>query len=338
MKKKRPFLPLIVSGCALLLLVCACLALTLPGYAPQDGQSPEDAPGPRIIEGDISGLRLLEVDFGGERLSFSPKIYPGGEMSVALEPSREGWQYLDVKLSGVCRAVCALDAVQSIEKELPEFGFSKPEARVTAEFQGGRQEILIGGESQLPDGYYVKRVSDGAVFIAPRDACEKLLQSERDYRSLSFLPYYQDASASVKRLTLSLSGGEGLDISRRDDGAFELLSPFKAELDRYALSVNLLTPATRIAVRQIVEDCSGVPDGYGFETAATLEIQDEEGSAVTFIIGAVSGDKRYIMVAGVPAVLAADARDFGFLEAKPEDLMPGAYVEAPDADEESWFD
>ena len=338
MKNLRPLLPVLSAAAALLFFVCSYLALRffMP-EAPSAGAG-EAAADLTIIAGGADGLRSLHITLEDEELVFTVLPDHGGMLSVSLEPERAGWLYEDVKLSGVCRAVCPLEAVDRLGDELPEYGFSSPSAQVTALFSSGTQEILIGSRSPLPEGYYVKRLSDGSVFIAPASACEKLLQSERDYRRLSFLPYYQDATAEVTRLTLSVPGRERLDIVRLKDGTYELESPFKAKLDRYALGINLLTPATRIAVLRIIEDTDGIPRGYGLEEPSKLYIQDINGNEVTFLIGDADGNMRRLMVEGVPSLLEAPAPDFAFLSVEPEELIPGAQVEAPDADGEGFFD
>jgi hypothetical protein len=116
--------------------------------------------------------------------------YPDKTIKLQKDKEDKGWNMIEPEkikcranaVSGVISALASLRMIELAKeyekKDIAEYGLKDPRLKIIAELQNGSKQILLIGNKDELDRYYVKREDKKYVYIVSRYTVEDLLMKE----------------------------------------------------------------------------------------------------------------------------------------------------------------
>lgn len=273
----------------------------------------------------------VKTDFG-EEFTIEYASDKSGIRRAKLRNAEKSFKYnLDEMdtLSGYVGILAAIEEIPDADDD-KLFGFDKPRRKLTIKYTDGEKiTLLLGADSPIGAGMYIKRVDTGKVYLIGGSTTEMLMKTLKDYRDLTlFGPY--DTATEIVKLTLSRQNEEPIKIEYTDEQSnpenpvviqYKLTHPMNADISNDIISERLLDKLIAIKAKAIVEDYPKDLEKYSLKNPVHVEFTDLEDKTFGISIGARTEDGgRYIMMDGVPSVYETE-EDITFLDLKYTDII-----------------
>lgn len=323
----KQFKPVIIT--AVVCVVLAGLMLGIFKLMPQDDDNnnaitPPTADGTiHIIQKSANSVQEAEIQTDwGEKFTIQYEINEDGDQVAHLKKADERFEYDTDEmytLAGYLGIMAAIEQIPDTEGRDEEFGFKKPVRKIKITYtDGDKIELLVGADSPLGEGKYLKRVDTKTVYLIGGSTTEMLMKSLKDYRIAKLFDPLSDIS-SVKSVSITRPGEETFTVVPKEDAEpvsdtnpysaqYRITAPVEADANNTPVEEKLLEVLIGIKVKELVEDDPKDLKKYGLDNPIQVEFTNNAEETVRFKIGGKTEDGgRYVMRDDVPAVLATEA-------------------------------
>ena len=183
-------------------------------------------------------------------------------------------------------------------QDLSQYGLDKPEAEVTAVASGKEYKILIGDESPVGLGRYVRRKGDPRVFLVRGNLVSNFIgKNANDLRDKQMLRIPQD---KVNRLRITV-GEFSLDLEKKDGrwGGGEI--PDYVEINQDEVDALTRTFST-LRTEGFVEDEPQDLAKYGLDKPQAEISLFEDGKEVALLFGRKKDENYYAKLASEDSI------------------------------------
>ncbi len=311
--------PLIITAIVLALLAAAVFGMIklFPQEGTPDTQIPSDFSGETINITDYKTGDVASIEITADDGTSFAVDYSSGKSALRGADGR--LSYDESALSRLCEYASRLVA----SDEIPEggedslFGFDAPRRTITLTLSDGeRATLLLGKETPLSDGAYVKLLGEETIYTIWKSSAEVFMKKPIDYRIAELFPPFA-SSDSILSASLSRPGKATISVVRKElsDGdknsdklaltsQYLITSPITADASVDTLYSEFLDKITLIKPAAVVEDHPKDLKKYGLDSPARLSVTANGDIRSTLLIGAKSENGgRYVMLEGVPSVI-----------------------------------
>ncbi len=335
MKQLKPVIITAVVMVALLGVIFGLVKLfpaTDPGVGdPQSGGATSSLL--KIVDRSSSDVRSVEITADtGE--SFAIDFNEG---KATLRNADPNLTYVEEDLSTLSGFVALLVALEEVPDggEDALFGFDAPQRVIKVTFAGGEPiTLIIGDETPLGTGVYIKRADRPNVYTIGGSTMEILMKLPFDYRDYLLFSGVS-TSEMIENLVFERPGRDTITLVHKSDSeleslegeaaqiasSFRMTSPVVSDTAYDKVTTEFLDKVIKIKGAALVEDYPKDLAQYGLDKPARLRFETTLGTKVSLLIGskAPSGG-RYVMPEGTPSVIVTE-EDMTFLDISHADIM-----------------
>ena len=337
----KQFKPVIITAIICLVLAGALFAVfkLMPDTTSNDTTTPT-APGDNtiyIIQKSAAAVKQVDVETDwGEKFTIEYTIDADGNQTASLKDADSRFDYNTddmYTLAGYVGILAAIEEIPDTEGKDADFGFKNPKRKINVSYTDNTKiELLLGADSPLGEGVYIKRVDTDKVYLIGGSTTEMLMKSLNDYRIAKLFDKISDIS-SILEVKITRDGEEPITIVRNEDAEpvtddnpvsaqYNITTPVQAEGNNQPVEERVLTPLTEIEVKEtVVEDDPEDLAKYGLDKPVHVEFKIKPDKTYGFKIGGKSeAGGRYVMPDDSPTVLETE-EDIPFVDIKHTDLM-----------------
>ncbi len=320
----KQFKPVIITAAVCVVLLGIMFAVFK--FLPEQQQTPPEtvnkdsvSTSANIIQKSANSVQ--EVTFKtdwGEKFTIEYTINSDGDQVASLKNADERFEYNTDEmytLAGYLGIMAGIEEIPDTDGRDEEFGFKKPKREINIKYTDGTKiELLLGADSPLGEGVYIKRVDTGKVFLIGGSTTEMLMKSLKDYRVAKLFDPISEISL-IKKVTIAPAEAESFTVQVKEDAEpiteenpyaaqYEITDPIKADANNDPVETKLLEVLIGIKAAGLVEDDPEDLKQYGLDKPLRVDFETTEKVKETFLIGSKTPDGgRYVMRKGVPAVL-----------------------------------
>lgn len=276
-----------------------------------------------IIQKSANSVKQAEIETDwGEKFTIVYEIDENGDQVASLKKADKRFEYNTSEmytLAGYLGIMAGIEEIPDTKGRDEEFGFKKPKRRIKVDYTDGTKiELLLGADSPLGEGVYLKRVDTEKVYLIGGSTTDMLMMSLKDYRVAKLFDQISDISL-IKSVSITHPGQDKFTVQVKEDAEpvsetnpyaaqYEITKPVKADANNDPVETKLLEPLIAIKVASLVEDDPKDLEKYGLDKPIKVEFETTEKQKVSFKIGARAEDGgRYVMRDDVPAVMVTEA-------------------------------
>jgi len=323
----KQFKPVIITAIVCLILAGAMFAVFK--FMPEEQPAPTPTTTPNtsgaihIIQKSANSVEQVEIETDwGEKFTILYEINEEGDQVASLKKADERFEYNTSEmytLAGYLGLMAGIEEIPDTQGRDEEFGFKKPKRRINIKYVDGSEiELLLGADSPLGEGVYLKRVDTDKVYLIGGSTTDMLMMSLKDYRVAKLFDPISDI-ANVKTVSITHPGQDTFTVRAKEDAEpvtennpyaaqYEITEPVKADANNDPVETKLLEVLIGIKVASLVEDDPKDLEQYGLKDPIKVEFETVDNQKFKFKIGAKSQDGgRYVMRDGVPAVMVTEA-------------------------------
>ncbi len=338
----KQFKPVIITAVVLVIIAAAAFAAVKLIPAADDGG---DVNGDgilsegsiRIIDRSSQDVESVEITTdSGEVFVIDYAPDSTGSRVGSMRGADKLLKYNEDEMTTLSGYVGLLTAVDEVgEGNDADYGFDTPKRILDITFKGGeKKRLLIGDETPLGTGIYVKLADKGTIYTIGGMTMSVLMKTKQDYRDFTLFDKIS-SSDDITRAELLRAGKETLAVVRKADAdetladstqeslraKYEITSPIKCDASPDTVGSAFLDKIIAISALELAEDYPKNLKQYGLENPAKIKFSAHDGQEVTLLVGdrAPSGG-RYVMREGVPSVVITE-NDIDFLNISHVDIM-----------------
>lgn len=326
-QKKNILIAAIVLG--LLFLAVGIIALILPTFEPDNSESIVNT----VSIYDFDSAFIERIDFinpdNGKDYSIC-KGFKAGTVYYYIEndntfESRQSYFIMTLEM------IAGLDAGKLVEKnpsDLTKYGIGDEKATIQVHrTDTDAVDKIVFGDFYPLDGSYVYAYvsSKDAVYTIGSSIRNTLSSSQTYYREINIVPQLTEGTfEELKRYTCTLPNGYVLSFERSTEedalSVFVQTKPKQGAVDDYNVANKILNKLIAISAIAVVEDNPKNLEAYGLDDPIRVDIDYVDGSKYTLLIGARTDEAVFVMLEGVPMVIAATG-EYTFLDVRGEDIL-----------------
>ncbi|MBR6556066.1 MAG: DUF4340 domain-containing protein [Clostridia bacterium] len=227
--------------------------------------------------------------------------------------------------------IAGLDAGKLVEEnpaDLSKYGIDDEKATVKIH----RTDVdmvdkIVFGDYYPLDGTYVYAYvsSKDAVYTIGSSIRTTLSSSPTYYRETNIVPQLSEATfEELQRYTCTLPDGYVLSFERSTEegllSVFVQTKPKQGAVDDYNVANKILNKLIGISAIAVVEDNPKNLEAYGLDDPIRVDIDYVDGGRYSLLIGSRTDEVIFVMLEGVPMVIAATG-DYTFLDVRGEDIL-----------------
>ncbi|MBQ9985266.1 MAG: DUF4340 domain-containing protein [Oscillospiraceae bacterium] len=257
------------------------------------------------------------IDYGEDKLGAQTAVMRNADPLLRYSESEM------TTLSGFVGLLVALEEVGELKSgEESMFGFDKPQRKIEIAFKGGDPvTLLIGSETPLGTGVYIRRTDRNIVYTVGGSTTDILMMTMKDYRDIHLYDTIGSADLLTK-VTVSRAGKPDITVVRKEETGeapadqveaslqcdYALTSPVSRDANPDTINAALLDKVISIKPKAIVEDYPKDLAKYGLTNPVKLQFETSTEISQSLLIGGKTPDGgRYIMQEGVPSVIETEA-------------------------------
>ena len=211
----------------------------------------------------------------------------------------------------------------------PQYGLTDPLATVMLEDVNEDGLIfLIGGQAPGGDGYYTCLSGDDRVFLMSSQYAERFLTDVAGYYDLSLYPSLEDGGiGQLSAITVQRDGKTAWRLERvaylQDSGLayFTMTEPVRLLIGTSQFTNHIQSSLEALTGTRLVTEAEDLA-AYGLtESAPTLTLTYEDGSAATLRVGSQEGSTTYVMSVDTGMVVTVPSAEIAFVYDSPADVV-----------------
>lgn len=203
-----------------------------------------------------------------------------------------GFKFRQLAMNTVFSKVSKIEPQKKVDEnpqDLSVYGLRDPKSVVKTRYKDGTSdEIRIGNETPLRDGYYAT-VNGDTVYTVDMYLGNTLTKNQYFFRDPDLIPAWDSPSDQINYVSLKQNGFDEIEVKRltqdeknridASESKFYMTKPTDSPVDEEYLSVNLLYPISRLySDANVFEDSPKNPELYGItKDSAQLTIMSENG-------------------------------------------------------------
>lgn len=320
---------IIIAACVLAILLVGVLAvwLILPALEPDPSEEPVND----VVIFDFDSAFIERVDFlnpvRGGNYSVC-KGYKAGSVFYYIEndPFESRQSYFVMTLD----MIASLDGGKLVEtspSDLSKYGIKDENAAIViSRTNATEKDRITFGDFYPLDGSYVYAYvsTTDSVYTISSSVKDTLSSASTYYREINIVPdLTEETFTELKSYQCILPDGYVLAFERSPEGSFAAFTetkPKQGAVDNYNVSSRILNKLLTISAITVVEDNPKDLAQYGLKNPIKIVVDYMDGGRYTLHIGAMADDFIFVMMEGVPTVLAATG-DFSFVDVRGEDIL-----------------
>ena len=189
-------------------------------------------------------------------------------------------------------------------------------------------KLVFGMTSDTLGGTYCMVDGSTDVYFVSSDTVDTLLQSQKEYLSLSVLASYYALTSSLEEMTITPESGTAMTIARRDTdnmdsdvssaySTFRLTAPETSDADDDAVNNKILSELqSGLTAQAIAKQHASDADlaKYGLDSPKARIALTFSNESFTLLVGKTKGDSIYVMTDGSDTVYRCAAEYYSFVD------------------------
>lgn len=335
----KQFKPVIITAVICLVLAAAVFAVVklMPEeQTPPPQTSTQTGRAVDIIKKSANSVQEVQIKTDwGEKFTIEYSLDENGMQVASLKNADKRFEYNTDEmytLAGYLGIMAGIEEIPDAEGRDEEFGFKKPKREIKIKYTDGTEiELLLGADSPLGEGVYVKRVDTKRVYLIGGSTTDMLMKSLHDYRVAKLYDLITDVS-TIKSVTIKRPDADEYTVKAKENpepvtetnpyaAQYEITKPIKADANNDPVQTKVLDVLAGINVTKLIEDDPKDLKQYGLDKPTVVKFELQGGDKIEFQVGARHEDGgRYVMRKGTPAVMVTEA-DVPFDSLDYTDLM-----------------
>lgn len=202
-----------------------------------------------------------------------------------------------------------------LPQERSEYGFDKPQAKVSVVTNGGKKHsFVVGAEAIQGSSVYIK--SNGRVMLTSTGMISQLTGSLAAYRAKDVLKV---DPKKIRTIDYYIKGEKILSISNTDYQNWIMHEPFEAPARSVVLN-EFVSKLKKLIIAQYV-DADAAEDTGLDNPARWMVLTDWAGRQQKLFFGTVEGNFEYVRIGGEKDVVKLYASDLDFSQLTPQGVM-----------------
>ncbi len=323
----KQFKPVIIT--AIICLVLAGIMFAAVKLMPEEQPTPPvtnsstTSGAINIIQKSANSVKEVDIETDwGEKFTIEYTIDENGDQIASLKKADKRFEYNSSEmytLAGYLGIMAGMEEIPDTKGRDEEFGFKKPKRRIKISYTDGTEiELLLGADSPLGEGVYLKRVDTEKVYLVGGSTTDMLMKSLKDYRLAKLFDPISDISL-IKSVSVTHPGQDKFTVEVKEDAEpvsetnpyaaqYQITKPVKADANNDPVKTKLLEQLISIKVKSLVEDDPKDLAQYGLDKPIKVEFETTEKQKGSFMIGSKAPEGgRYVMRDDVPAVMVTEA-------------------------------
>ena len=289
-------------GSKIIVMLAAVVVLSVGYFVLNDIQSKEEAAkqNTAVIDRNQNDLQSVTISVSGEK-TYTIEASGEGESRVyQLADYAPGFKFRQTAMENVFSKISIIDPEKIVDQnpsDLSVYGLKTPKSTVKTTYKDGTSdEIRIGNETPVGDGYYIT-INGDTVYRMGGNFGNIFTNNSYFFRDPDLIPAWDKPADVINDISLKKSGSAELFIKRYTQeekdalksapaSEFHMTKPTQSQLDGEYLQSNLLYPISRLySDANVFEDNPQNTEIYGITKDCTrLTVSAKDGN-YTILIG-----------------------------------------------------